>query len=160
MSGDDRNYLDREKKSFSELDRARREGGGSAPREGTRAAADAARASKDALAHADALFSGGASGERSKLGAALLDARGTPGLVDACRAYRDAVGAPDEARHVSCFLDCDAPDVLLSGLEGLRAGHAAGSLSISSGLKTQLRMLANHADDAVAEEAEALLEEL
>ncbi len=155
--GDDRSYHDRDKKSFSERDRARREGRGDAPR-GPRAAEAEKRATQEALSQADALFSSGKVAERKKLGAALLEARGTPGLADACRAYRDVVGPPNEPRHVSCFLDCEAPDVLLAGLEGLGVGLRAGEMELSAGLRTQLRMLANHADDAVADEAEFLLE--
>ena len=108
----------------------------------------------------DGLFSSGSVATSEALATALLDARGTPGLADACRAYREAVGPPTQPREISCFLDAEAPDVLLAGLAGARAAQEAQSLEMSAGLRTQLRMLADHADDAVAEEAEALLEEL
>jgi hypothetical protein len=162
MGDDDRpSYLDREKKSHSELDRMRRErrDGGVASQKPADAAR-AKRATEEALKQADGLFSSGGNAERARLAAALLDARGTPALADACRAYREAAGPPTQLRQISCFLDADAPDVLLMGLDAVRAARAAQTLDVTAGLRTQLRMLAAHVDDAVAEEAEALVEEL
>lgn len=159
MADDDRaGYLDRDKKSFSELDQLRRErrDGRDAPRSpvGRQRSEQATRAY---LKQADAVFAPDKAGE---LAAALLDARGTPGLADACRAYRAAAGLPTQARHISCFLDAAAPDVLLAGLEAARSAREGGTLEVTPGLRTQLRMLAQHSDDAVADEAELLLEAL
>jgi hypothetical protein len=164
MSRDDDRpgFLDRDKKSFSELDRLRRERRGSG--EAGRAAGPAQKArlesaKKQYLKQIDSLFAageGGAEGER--LAAAVRDARGTPGLAAACRAYRDAVGAPGDAALVSCFLDAGEPELVIAGLEALRAGRAAGRIELLPGLRTQLRMLAHSSDDAVASAAEELLE--
>lgn len=163
MSRDDDRpgFLDRDKKSFSELDRRRREGrGGGAPRPASPAQkARLESAKKQYLKQVDSLFArgtGGAEGER--LAAAVRDARGTPGLAAACRAYRDAVGAPGDAALVSCFLDAGEPELVVAGLEALRAGHAAGRIELLPGLRTQLRLLAQSSDDAVASAAEELLE--
>ena len=165
MSGDDDRpgFLDRDKKSFSELDRQRRERRGSASGEAGRAGpAQRARlesAKKQYLKQIDTLFAkgrGGAEGER--LAAAVREARGTPGLADACRAYRDAVGAPTGAALIACVLDAGEPELVIAGLEALRAERAAGWIELQPGLRTQLRMLAQASDDAVASAAEELLE--
>lgn len=162
MGDDDRpDYLDREKKSFSELDRARRErSDGDARPRGAAAEERSQRASKDYLKKIDGLFSSAGAAKTEALATALLDARGTPALADACRAYLDAAGLPTLVRQITCFLDADPPDVLLAGIQAARASHEAKSLEVTGGLRTQLRMLSDHADDVVAEEAEALLEQL
>jgi hypothetical protein len=160
--GDDRSdYLDRDKKSFSELDRQRRErrDGDDRP-QGAAAQQRSQQASQEYLKQIDGLFSSGGGADRDALATALLDARGTPALDDACRAYCAGAGPPTHVRQISCFLDATAPDVLLIGMEAARASHAAQTLEVTAGLRTQLRMLADHADDAVAEAAEALLEAL
>jgi hypothetical protein len=158
---DDRpGFLDRDKKSFSELDRMRREKRGRAE-PGRPKPADPARvtaATKQYLKEIDSLFAkgkGGAEGER--LARAAREARGTPGLAAACRAYRDAVGAPSDAALVACFLEAGDPELVGVGLEALRAAREAGHLEVTPGLRTQLRMLAQDADDAVATAAEELL---
>jgi hypothetical protein len=163
MSGDDDRpgFLDREKKSFSELDRLRRERRG--PAEG-RSASPAQRArlesaKKQYVKAIDAIFSkgkGGAEGER--LAQAVRDARGTPELAAACRAYRDAVGAPADAGLIACFLDAGETEIVLAGLESLRAAREAGRVELGAGLRTQLRMLVQSPDDGVAGAAEELLE--
>ena len=98
---------------------------------------------------------GGAEGER--LARAMREARGTPDFAAACRAYRDAVGLPEETAQLSLFLDSGDPELVLAALGALRAAHAGGKLQPTSGLRTQLRLLAQDANDAVAEDAEALL---
>lgn len=164
MSGDgDRpDYLDRDKKSFSELDRLRRErrdGRDARPRDAA-ARARASAASKQYLAQIDGLFSGGRRGDEAALARAVLDARGSAGLADACRAYRDGVGVPTEARLLACFLDAGERDLVLEGLNALLSARAAGSLQASPGLRSQLRLLAQDADDEVAGAAEEILEAL
>ena len=101
---------------------------------------------------------GGAEGEH--LANAMRDARGTPGLADACRAYREAVGVPEDASLLSLFLDAGESELVLTGLDALRSAHSGGKLHVTSGLRTQLRLLAQGPDDDVAEAAEELLEEL
>ena len=164
MSRDDDRpgFLDRDKKSFSELDRRRREGRSRPEERRPASPAQQARleaAKKQYLKQIDGLFAkgkGGAEGER--LAAAVREARGTPGLAAACRAYRDAVGVPSDAALIACFLDADDAELALAALEALRAAREQGSLSLGSGLRTQLRMLAESPDDAVASAAEELLE--
>ena len=163
MSRDDDRpgFLDRDKKSFSERDRQRREKRGPEERRAPRPDQQArvASAKKQYLEQIDGIFAkgkGGAEGDR--LAQAVRAARGTPGLAAACRAYRDAVGAPSDAALVACFLDAGCADVVLVGLEAVRAERSAGSLQPTPGLRTQLRMLVQDSDDEVASAAEELLE--
>ena len=157
MTGDDDrpSFLDREKKSFAELDRERREG--SRESRGRGAPQRAKQATDQILQNADALFSKNAS---AGLADAVFEARGTPGLADACRAYQAAAGPPTRVRLIGCFLDAGESEIELAGLEGARAARAAGSLEVTPGLRSRLRMLAEGPDDAVADAAEELLEDL
>jgi hypothetical protein len=159
QDGDRPGWLDREKKSFAELDRARRErrdGGGAAPPRGAEGER-AKRTARQQLERADALF--GARREQARsLARELHEARGTPALADVCRRFLDALGPPTEARDVACFLEAGVPDLVLAGLDALRARHAAGSLEGTAGLRTQLRMLAEDPDDEVASAAEEILD--
>ena len=158
---DDRpSWVEREKKSFSELDRMRREGrSGGKPRPRSAAAqARATQATKQYVKEIDGVFSSGKGEQREKLSQAMRDARGTPGLAAACRAYRDAVGLPADARHISCFLDTGDRELVVNGLEALRQAHEAGDIEMTAGLRTQLRMLAEDPDDEVAVRAEELIE--
>jgi hypothetical protein len=164
MGDDDRpSYIDRDKKSFSERDRMRRErrNEGERPPRSPAAQARASQASKQYLKEIDGFFSspkGGAEGE--KLEQAVLEAHGTAGLADACRAYLERVGAPTGTRLISCFLDTGVTELVLAGFEALRALQESGSLEVTAGLRTQLRMLAQDLDDDVAEAAEDLLESI
>ena len=106
----------------------------------------------------DALFSNEKGGsDVEQLGRALREARGTPGLADACRAYLEGVGPPSDARYIVCFLDAGDHDLILEGLRALEACREQGTLEATPGLRTQLRMLAQEPDDEVAEAAEDLL---
>lgn len=155
---------DREKLSFSELDRLRRErkhGGGEPRPRGAAAEARAGQATQAYLEEADKLFSGAHGGaEGEALARAVQDAHGTPGLTDACRAHRDALGLPDDASLLSLFLDADDPALVAEAVRQLAAGHEAGAITIARGVKSQLRVLAQSADDDVAYEAEELLARL
>jgi len=163
VSGDDKNWLDREKLSFAELDRRRRDGGRSGDAREPRNRAERERsdaASKQHLKQADGIFTGGNKAERERLAAAMRDAHGTPGLADACRAYHAAVGLPEDPRLASLFLDASDREVILLGFEALRVGAEKGSITLSGSLRSQLRILAEDSDDAVADAAEELLEAL
>lgn len=159
MSADD----DRPKLSFSERDRRRREkeqGYDSQPR-GAAAQARSKEATASYLKEVDKLFTdakGGVEGEA--LAKAVEDAHGTPEFTAACIAYRDGLGMPTEAALLSRFLDADAPALVAEALRGFAAGHAAGTLEISRGVKSQLRVLEQSPDDDVAYEAEELLARL
>ncbi|MFQ5417211.1 MAG: hypothetical protein ACE5FL_09220, partial [Myxococcota bacterium] len=151
---------DREKLSFSERDRRRREGGASdrpAPRDQA-GRERAAAATRQYLREIDGVFSKGEKNEIAELASAMRDAHGTPGLGDACRAYRAAAGLPEETALISLFLDAGDPELILAGYEALRAAQELGKLKVSGGLQSQLRILAEHPDVPVAEGAEDLLE--
>jgi hypothetical protein len=161
MSRDDDRpgWTDREKKSFSELDRLRREGrGGERRPQSERARARADAASKQYRKEIDPLFSKGRGGaEGARLAKAMRDAHGTPRLADACRAFRDALGTPVDPADLGIFLDSGDSELVVAALEALLAQHETGSLTLSAGLASQIRMLSQDADDGVAEAAEDLL---
>jgi hypothetical protein len=159
--GDDKpSWTEREKLSFSELDRRRREGRqGNAPRpRSEKGRQREAAATRQYLRQIDGLF-GKAPGstDRERLARAMREAHGTPGLAAACRAYREAVGVPEELREVALFLDCRDAELVVAALEALRVRQAAGALEATPGLRSQLRTLAQDPEDAVAEAAEELL---
>lgn len=163
MSGDDDRPHEREKKSFSELDRIRREGGQGDDREPRSAAARtrAKAAAKQYTKRLDGLFSSGQGGkEGTELAKAVRDAHGTPKLAEACRAYRDAVGMPEDGALLSLFLDSADMELVVAGIEALQGAHEAGTLAVTKGQKTQLRTLALDSNDAIADAAEELLEAL
>jgi len=162
MSGDDRGWMDREKKSFSELDRMRRERRPSDERrpQGKAAQERAAAATKQYIKEIDGVFARGKKAELEQMAAAMRDAHGTPGLADACRVYHQAAGLPREASLISLFLDTGDREMILVGLEALRVGHEDGKVKVTSGLRSQLRILSEDADDAVAEASEELLRTL
>jgi len=160
VSGDDRSWIDREKKSFSELDRQRREGRSSGEQQprGKAARERSEAATKQYLKDIDGVFSRGTKAEIEKLASAMRDALGTPGLADACRAYLAAAGLPEEAPLISLFLDAGEPELVLLGLSALRSGCESGTVKLTGSLRSQLRILAEDADNEVAETAEELLE--
>lgn len=167
MSGgdDDRSdrpgWVEREKRSFSELDRLRRErrSGGEAPPAGTPAGERSRTATRQYLKQIDKLFSKDRNGpEAEHLRKAMRDAHGTPGLAAACRAFRDAVCVPDDPSDLALFLDCGDPELVVAALEAARTHCEGGTLRVTSGLRSQVRLLAQESDDRVAEAAEDLLD--
>lgn len=153
-------WSEREKLSFSELDRRRRErraGHEPRPRDEASRQREAA-ATRQYLKQVDGLF-GSTPGraEAEPLERAMRDAHGTPKLADACRAYRDALGMPGAARDLSLFLDSGDAELVVGALEALRAARDSGGLEATAGLRSQLRLLAQDPDDAVAAAAEELL---
>ena len=160
---DDRDEPQREKKSWREIDRMREGSGGSSdPSPRGRAAQERAdEASKQYRKHLEERFSSEQGGpEGRKLAGAMREAHGTPGLADACRAYRDALGPPADPSLVSLFLDCGARVLVLAGLEALRECQKADAVTVRAGLRTQLRMLAEDVDGDVADAAEEILDDL
>ena len=162
MSRDDD---DRPKKSWRERDAMRnrsRHVSSSEPRPGGPAADARTRAAtQQYLKQLGGLFTTAKGGvEGARLEKALRDAHGTPEHAAACRAYRDALGLPEDHGLLVLFLDARDPELVCAALDALRAAHAAGKLRATSGLRTQLRLLAQDPDDAVAESAEDLLAEL
>jgi hypothetical protein len=158
VTGDDRSWNDGDKLSFSERDRRRREGPSSQERrpKGVSKAKEAA-VTKQYIKQLDGLFSktkGGA--EVEQLEAAVRAARGTSGLADACRQYREVAGFPEDAALLGMFLDSGDDELVVGGLKALRAACDAGGFKASGGLRSQIRMLAEAPDDEVAELAETL----
>jgi len=162
VSGDDRSWNDGDKLSFSERDRRRREGG--SKREQRTPGVSKAReeaATKQYIKQLDGLFSKTPGGrEVEQLAAAIRAAHGTSGLADACRQYREVAGFPDDASLLGMFLDSGDAELVVGALEVLQAAREAGRLKVSGGLRSQIRMLAEDPDDAVAELAEALAAQL
>ncbi len=158
------NSDEREKLSFSELDRIRREGrdgGGERRPRGKAAEARSKQATEGYLKEAGKIFTdaqGGAEGDA--LARAVEAAHGTPELAEACRAYREAVGLPGDLALLSLFLDADDPAIVAEAIRKLAEGHEAGEVQVSRGLKSQLRVLEQSSDDDVAYEAEELLARL
>lgn len=163
MNGsDDRD--ERPRRSWREIDRMR-DGSGhgrAEPRPTSPAARERAReATRQYVKKLDGLFAdgtGGAEGER--LAAAVREAHGTAELAGACRAYRNAVGLPQDPSLLSIFLDADDAELVREALGGLEMLRDAGRLELTRGLRSQLRMLAQGSDDEAAEAAEELLERL
>jgi hypothetical protein len=157
---------DRPRLSWREIDQ-RRDSAAPKPRPGERrpqgqaAEARAAEATKEYLKEIDKMFvegKGGAEGEA--LTRAVRDAHGTPELGEACQAYRDKLGLPSDAALLSIFLDANEAELVVASLEHMLELQSAGSLEATSGLKAQLRILAQSFDDSIAGAAEDLLDGL
>ena len=162
MSGDDERG-DRPRRSWREIDamRGRSKHTSSAESRSPAARERSRAATQHYLKQLDGLFSkakGGAEGER--LEKAVRDAFGTPAMAAACRAYRDALGLPEDVGLLTLFLDARDPEIIGAVLAALHAAHASGKLRATSGLRTQLRLLVQEPDDVVAESAEELLAKL
>lgn len=154
---------DRPKRTFAERDRMRREGGrGDENRPRGKAAEERER--RAAAAHLEAAKGAFASGrggaEGARLAGDVRKAHGTPELAGACRAYLDAVGMPDEAGLLSLFLDSGDTELVVAALRALLELHRGGSLDVSGGLRSQIRVLEQDFNDDIAEAAEDLLAEL
>jgi hypothetical protein len=153
----DRSWNDGDKLSFSERDRRRREGGGRDEGRQPDAGFGQEQASSRYLKKLDGLFAK-PTAERSNLEASLRAAHGTAGLVDACRAYRDALGFPSQPALIGMFLDSDDSELMIGVLDWLHGQSASGEeLEMSGGLRSQLRMLIDGRDSVVAGLAEDLL---
>jgi hypothetical protein len=157
---------DRPKLSWSEIDKRRDRPRSRSDREqrprGAAAEARSAAAAQQYLKKlGGSLFTKHAAGGRGEeLAKAVRDAQGTEGFADACRAYLRELGPPKEASLCSCFLDARDPELTLAGLRGLEELRAGGKLAASAGLRSQLRTLANDANDELAYAADELLRAL
>ncbi len=121
--------------------------------------ARAEQATQAYISEIDKLFSnvpGGAEGEA--LVKAMRDAHGTPELDAACNAYRDAAGMPRDLELLSIFLDCKDSSLVVVALEALLELQKMPDVSLGRGLQSQLRILAQSFDNAVAEIAEEIIE--
>ncbi len=164
MSGERDDDGDRPKLSWSEIDKRRDRPRSRADREqrprGAAAEARSRAATQQYLEKkGSALFAKHPAGGRGEeLAKAIRDAQGTAGFAGACRAYLRELGPPKEASLCSRFLDARDPELVLAGLQGLERLRGEGMLGASPGLRSQLRMLADDANDEVASAAEALLQ--
>ena len=159
--GDDSDRGEREKLSWSEIDKLRDRA--RSPRadlpQGRQARQRAARQRHETLRAADALFVGDKGGaEGAALAKAVRDTHGTPELKQACRDYVAAIGLPTSADLLSIFLDSRQPDLIVPALEALYEQKRAGKLEFSGGLRSQLRVLVQEPDDDIAGLSEDLLE--
>lgn len=161
MSRDDGSWNDGDKLSFSERDRRRRERQSDDRRPRGVSQAKLESATRQYVKQLDGLFSSDKGGaEAEKLAAAVRAAHGSAGLADACRAYRDAVGHPDDPKLLSLFLDSADSELVVSALEAIGNAVDAGGFEPTSGLRSQIRMLRDDRDSAIAELAEDLSEQL
>ncbi len=153
MSGDEGR-----KRSFSELDRMKKEG----PDRQTRTpkserAQEISKTGTEQYLRSAAkhLFGGSADEEGERLTKEIRNAHGTKALPEACRAYLEARGIPKEVSLLGIFLDSHDGALIEAALEEL----ASGEYELGSGsMRPQLRVLAYHQNDAIAELAEELLE--
>ena len=163
--GSGRDDDERPKLSWSEIDKRRDGVAGRREERGPRGRVQQERARAAARQYVDKiegqLFSEHGSGAHGdELVRALRDAHGTPGLARACRDLLEQVGTPRDPSLLSLFLDAGEPELVLAGCEGLERLREAGELDCRAGLRTQLRMLAEDANDDVAYAAEELLAKL
>jgi hypothetical protein len=155
---DDRD--ERPKLSWSELDRLRDKA--RPPRDerrprGAAAEARARGATQSYLKQLDQkIFAKGGQGGGDDLARAVRDALGTPALADACRAYVEARGAPTDPALIAAFLDARDRAIQLAALEAL-APDRTPRVTPTPGLRSQLRVLAEGADDELAERSEEIL---
>jgi hypothetical protein len=148
---------ERPRPSWREIDRRRDQAGRRAPRDAPAEAAREKAAARQARRELDALFAPGGDGRGRELARALRAAHGTPGLAAACRVYLDAAGVPEDPALLAILLDAPDRDVRLAALGALRALRDGGRLAAGPGLRSQLRLLREDADDDVAAAAEDLL---
>ena len=158
--GDSEDRGERPRRSWREIDQQRdRPGSQSEPKPRSPIAEERARtATRSYLKKIDALFAGGPGAEAERLVERVRSTQGTPDFTEACLAYTERCGPPRDPVVASLFLDGDDRAVLLAGLEGLGETARCGELSLTPGLRTRLRMLAENADDDIAYAAEELLE--
>jgi hypothetical protein len=161
MSGRDD---DRPRKSWREIDQAR---DGTGPRRseerrprGAAAEARSRPAPPSDLKQLDRHFSKGqgeGGGDAGRLADALRAAQGGPALAEACAQYRDGAGWPRDPALASIFLDSGVRELVVGCLEALAEANTEEPLQLPAGLKSQLRLLAEDSDDAIAGAAEDLL---
>jgi hypothetical protein len=155
----DRSWNDGDKLSFSERDRLRREGGREKPQSSAVSKAQEERAKQQYMKKLDGIFEAPGA-EVEMLAAAVSSAHGTAKLGDACRAYRDAAGYPEDAKLVAMFLDCGDAELIAGSLEAMLAACANAGFKSTAGLRSQIRMLVDGRDSRIAGLAEELLENL
>lgn len=149
---------DGRKLSYSELDRLRREGGGKIPKKprGEVAQKKEEAATTQYLRNAEKeLFAKTGDAEAEKLAKEVRAAHGTKDSAKMCRAYFEAKGIPKDLILLGVFLDSHDSDLMCVALDELLQGEYDYA---GSSVKSQLKVLAFHTEDRVAELAEDLLE--
>ncbi len=154
---------DKEKLSWREIDQRRdgaRSGGQHGPR-GEAARERSEQATKQYLSEIDKLFSGSEGGQEGEaLARAIRDAHGSSELDAACQAYRESLGLPRQLELLSIFLDCKETELVVTALEALLVLQNEGDTSLSRGIQSQIRVLAQSFENDVAEVAEEILEQM
>ena len=92
-----------------------------------------------------------------QLAKVIRNSHGSPEFSDACRAFREQVGVPNDPSLLALFLDCDDSALVVAALERLLELAQGDGLEVSTGLRSQLRVLESSFDDAIAEATEDLL---
>ena len=158
MSEDDG---DRPRRSWAEIDRMRdrpRERRDEGRPRGKAAEARARSATDQYLKKLDrTLFAASSEAPGGEPAQRVLDALGSAGLDDACRAYLNDRGPPRETAICSAFLDARDRELRIAALRSLEAELGAGRIELVGGLLRQVRMLADELDDELAEAAEDVL---
>jgi phage I-like protein len=168
VKGDEHDSDERPKLSWREIDqrrdRSRHVSSGERKPRGRAAEVRAKDATQRYLKELDDTMFGQAAGKpgstEGRLAQAIRDAQGTAGLAEACRAYLETLGVPEDTALLAAFLDSRERELVLAALESMAARAEEGGLEVSAGLRAELRMLADEADDEVAEVAEEILERL
>lgn len=109
----------------------------------------------------DSLFTpSGRSEEAEALIKRLRDAHGTPELPEVCRALREELGMPREVALLSIFLDSNDAELVVDALETMLLMLDAEEVEISKGVQSQIRVLSQDFNNAIAEVAEDILAKL
>lgn len=151
---------DREKLSYSERDRLRRDraAGHDRPPQGAGGRRQQEGQREAALKQAESVFSEEGVGTRGdELAKVIRAAHGTAELPEACHAFVEEVGLPKSVDLLQIFIDTSDATLMVPALEALVARKEAGELDLSAGLKSQLRTLAEDPDDDIAGLSEDLL---
>jgi hypothetical protein len=149
---------ERPRRSWREIDKLRDGTAGRRDDPRPRGAAAEARAKSATQAYlkrADQLFKGKGGAEGERLARAVHEAQGAD-LAEACAAYRTAVGVPQDLALLARFLDSSERAHVIDALRALDLVRRRGGM-LGAGVQSQLRLLAQHTDDEIAESAEALL---
>jgi hypothetical protein len=157
QSGDDG---DRPRRSWSEIDRLRDKGRSHEERRprDRHSEARSRQAAERYVKEIDSLFTSADGGqEGAALAQAVRDAHGSAELPEACRVYRERFGYPKDLELISLFLDTSDESLVVGTLEALLAAVEAGGAEPGAGLRSQLGVLAEDFNDAIASVAEDIV---
>lgn len=149
---------DREKLSFSELDRKRKEkrSGGGRRRGGSRNSRRAANAYKKKID--ERLFGKKGDAGRSRMLERLRASQGTPGFARVYREYVRGHGMPEDIPTLMVLLDVDEEQEALKVIDALESAAGSAPTEQKSLLKSRLRNLEmSTSSDALADAAAELI---